>query len=307
MKKSQQQIRFEDWYIKILDANQEHMMIYIIRTGSKLAAHEGSFQILEDINGEQSLYSIPITNVKSSKEEILFDGSKINKNEIRLQLKQGDLSLIGELELKDIVDLEKSYWKPGLMGFYKHIPFLEFYQEILVLNGTILGKIQVGEKEIDFSGGSCYIQMQWGREFPNIWILAQCNRWINNKDIALMLGITRLKLFFNYYTAFAIPVYYNNQLEIFSNYNGGHITKLYRYKGYVHLVITQKDKLLDIKIYGRDEIECTSIKETHGIRDVYEGNRVKIEVKISKQGMTLLECTSLECSIEMGGNTSKLK
>lgn len=45
MKKSQQKIKFEEWYIKILDAKQEHMMIYIIRTGGKLAANEGTFLI----------------------------------------------------------------------------------------------------------------------------------------------------------------------------------------------------------------------------------------------------------------------
>lgn len=302
-----QKVYFEEWYVKILDVKHEKVLTMAIHLDQVDEISEGILQITYDTGTERKKISFPIKQINGDKNAVEFDNGHFNPNEVLLNINRRELGLKGQLSITNLVDLNKSFFKPGVMGIYKHIPFLEFYHETLALQGNITGQLCIDGHEIDFSGGSYYLQKQWGNKFPNIWLWAQASGFEKKKDLALMIGVARLKLLFNYYTAFSIPIYYNNQLEIFSNYNGGHIAKLYRYKGYIHLIITQKDKLLDLKIYGRDEVECISSKVSHGIRDIYECDRVKIEIKISQNGNVLLEDVSSECSIEMGGNTSKLK
>lgn len=307
MKKYSKKIGFEDWYIRLVDAKGEKIVSCNMRLNKISSSMQGSLKCTYDIGERKGSISVSVTDVMSDETGVHFGQSVINKENIILDVQNAEGALSGHLELEHVVDLNRSFLQPGMMGIYKYVPFMEFYQEVVVLRASTVGVINVDGEEVDFTGGSCYIQKQWGSKFPNIWVWAQCSGFDDANDTTLTLGIARLKVLFNYYTAFTIPIYYNEQVEIFSNYNGGQIAKLYRYKGYLHLIITQKDKLLDVKIYGRDELECISSKETHGIRDVYECDKVKMEVKISEKGNMLWEGTSLGCHIEMGGNTSKLK
>lgn len=307
MKKYSEKVYFEDWYLKIVDAKNESVLGITIHLDRVNEKNEGMLQLVYDTGVDRKKFSSPIQDIKSDKEELLFGENKIGAKSFSVNIKNEDMVLEGDLVINEVIDLNQSFLKPGLMGPYKHIPMQEFYEEVLALHGIITGELYINGEKLDLNAGRYYLQKQWGSRFPNIWLWAQCSGCEKKKDLSLAVGIARLKVLFNYYTAFAIPIYYDDQVEIFSNYNGGHIAKLYRYKGYVHLIITQKDKMLDLKIYGRDEMECISSKVIHGIRDVYECDRVKMEIKITQNGNILLEDTSLECSIEMGGNTSKLK
>lgn len=304
MEKQNRKEKFEEWYFKILDIKQRKNIIGQISIKEKNGENYGTCHLMYTIDEEQKEETITIQNVQINKNGLSWENNTITKNKVQIDI---DSHCKGELVIEDVIDTKKSLIKPGVMGYYQYLPKLEFYEDIITLQGKIKGGLYVNGKAIDFNGGSYYLQRQWGNKYPNVWLWAECNGFQKKKNLALNIGVARLKLWFNYYTAFAIPVYYDNQVEIFANYNGGQIAKLYRYKGYVHLIIIQKEKLLDVKIYGRDELECVLDKETHGIRDVYGCNRVKLEIKMTQNGKVILEDMSLGCNIEMGGNTSKLK
>ena len=307
MKKHNTKVCFEDWYLRIVDAQGEKTLCCTVRLNKIGTNMQGSLKGTLNIADEEKQFEVTVTDASADSKSLKFGQNVLNNERVVLDLQKVSPAINGCLELNQVIDLNQSFLQPGAMGFYKYLPFMEFYQEVIVLNGVTTGVLQIDGKEVDFTGGNCYLQRQWGSKFPNIWLWAQCTNFDQPNDLTIMIGVARLKVLFNYYTAFVIPVYYNDQLEVFSNYNGGQIAKLYRYKGYVHLIVTQKNKVLDVKIYGRDELECVSSKESHGIRDVYECDQVKIEVKISEQGNILWEGTSLGAHIEMGGNTSKLK
>lgn len=307
MKRRKEKMDCEEWYFKIMDAEHENMLAFTIRNNRMGTNSEGILQLERITNGERmvSTYSIyEMTNINNG---IKIGNSSFTTKGIELNVDEAGLKITGQIAISQLVNIKKSLLKPGIMGIYRYIPFLEFYFEMLALNSTVAGEIHVNNEVYHLDGGSCYIQKQWGERFPNIWLWSQSSGFSKHKDSAVMIAVARLKICFNYYTAFAVPVYYNDQVEVFSNYNGGQIAKLYRYKGYVHLIITQKDKLLDLRVYGSDESSCIASKETHGIRDIYECNNVKMEVKLSQKGRIIFEDNSLYCAMQMGGNTSKLK
>ena len=307
MSKKGEKIGFEDWYFRIIDEKGEYLISLDIRITKKGRKLEGILQVERTTGTERIISTCSLDKIIIQEIVICIDGSQLGVDKMILNIDEPGLKIRGEIGLSHKVDLKQSFLQPGLMGFYKWIPFLEFYQEVLSLQSVTVGRIEMNDETYSMDGGNCYIQKQWGEHFPNVWLWAQGNTFDKKRDLSIALGVARLKIFFNYYTAFAIPLHYDDHTEIFANYNGGHIAKLYRYKGYVHLIVTKKDKMLDVKIYGRDEPGCIANKETHGIRDIYECEMVKMEVKLTERGRVILEDSSLCCGIQMGGNTSKLK
>ncbi|MBU3805138.1 MAG: tocopherol cyclase family protein [Candidatus Cellulosilyticum pullistercoris] len=298
--------RFENWYFKLVDAKEENVLGILVEVQMTEQGTEAFLQVVGNQINENICVSYPLESVQSKDTEIQIGENHLGLQQMTLNIQKGDFTLKGEISFSGHKPLKQSLWIPGLMGPYKYLPFLESYHEVLSLQHTLMGSLWLNEKQITFNEGKGYIEKDWGKAFPNVWLWAQCNHF-KRKDVALMIGIARLPIFFDYYTSFAIPIYYNDQLEIFSNYNGGHIAKLYRYKGYVHLIVTQKNKILDIKIYGSDEVSCVTSRSSHMIRDVYACDTAKIEFSITENGNVIFEEVSTLCELEMGGNTSKLK
>ena len=297
---------FENWYFKLVDEKKEQTLGLLIEIQSTKQGKEVTIQVVGNVVHEEICVHYPLESVKSRETEIQIEDNVLGLEQITLNIKKENFHLKGELILNHHKRLTPSFWTPGLMGPYKYLPFLESYHEVISLDHTLMGSLWLNGNKIVFDEGKGYIEKSWGKTTPNVWLWAQCNQF-KNKDVALMIGVARLPIFFDYYTCFAIPIYYKDQLEIFSNYKGGHLSKLYRYKEYVHLIITQKNKVLDIKIYGSGEKSCTASKSSHMIRDVYACDTAKIEVLITENGQTVFEEVGTLCELEMGGNTSKLK
>lgn len=297
---------FENWYFKLVDEEKEITLGILVEMNTTKKGKEALIQVMGNtINDEVCIY-YPVESVKTGEEEIQIGDNVLGLNQIILNIEKEDFGLKGELALNHHKRLKQSLWIPGLMGPYKYLPFLESYHEVISLQHTLTGSLWLNNKQIIFNEGKGYIEKDWGKSMPNVWLWAQCSHF-KRKDVALMVGVARLPIFFDYYTCFAIPIYYKDQVEIFSNYNGGHLSKLYRYKGYVHIIITQKSKILDIKIYGSDEKSCMASKSSHKIRDVYACDAAKIELSITENGQIIFEEIGTLCELEMGGNTSKLK
>ena len=298
--------RFENWYFKLVDAKRENILGILVGISITHQGEEVFIQVIGTGLSENVCVSYPLESVESKETEIQIGDNSLGLDQITLNIQTESFKLRGEITFTHHKRLQQSLWIPGLMGPYKYLPFLESYHEVVSLQHTLMGSLWLNEKHITFNEGKGYIEKDWGKSFPNIWLWAQCNHF-KRQEVALMIGIARLPIFFNYYTSFAIPIYYKDQIEIFSNYNGGHISKLYRYKGYVHLIVTQKNKILDIKIYGSDEVSCITSRSSHMIRDVYACDTAKIEFSIMENNRMLFEEVGNLCELEMGGNTSKLK
>lgn len=297
---------FVIWYYNLIDPKKETLME--IEIGRKNEAGNSEYYMLIESNEKAFTREIKFIPemVKWGNEEICLGNSSFNMQHINLDLEEEGYYIKGNISFTGIIGTNKSRWQSGIMGPFRYWPFLNSYHEVASLTQQVSGTVTVNGKTIDFDYGKGYMEKEWGKQHPKAWIWAQCNHFKEN-DIALMAGVARMPFLWEYYTTFSVPVYYNGRLEIFSTYNGGQIAKLYRYKGYVHLIITQKSKVLDLKIYGEDEVELVSAYSSHRIRDVYQCPMAKIEIKLMQSNQIILDDVGYCCNIEMGGNTSKLK
>ena len=297
---------FETWYFNLVNKTQTLILEFIVSFYKDEIHQEVHLTIDSNEKKYRRKIKFKEEQFSTSKTSVQIGASQLGSEGMILQIEEDELDIKGEVRFAEQITLKQSAMHSGLMGPFKYLPFLHSYHEVIALTHTLAGEICINGEVIDFTGGKGYIDKEWGKAYPNVWIWAQCNQF-KQSDMAMMLGVMRHQLFLDYQTSFVVPIYYQGQLEVFANYNGGHIAKLYRYKGYIHIVITQKNKLLDLKIYGQDEVDLAMSRNAHMIKDVYNCMNAKIEVKLTQNGMVLLEKTGYDVQLEIGGNTSKLK
>lgn len=63
------------------------------------------------------------------------------------------------------------------MGPFTFIPFMECYHGVISLFHKLRGSIMIEGKDITFDNGIGYIEMDWGRSFPNKYLWIQCNEF----------------------------------------------------------------------------------------------------------------------------------
>lgn len=297
---------FISWYYNFIDKRKEKVieltLVKYFESGDE------QYYLLVECHEEEISKKVILENsqIKWEKQAIIYDSCHFTKEEIKIDIEVEGLCIKGCVAFKEMRGTKRSAWQAGIMGPFSYFPFLQSYHDVISLDHELAGSLTINGKEILFNDGKGYMEIEWGKAYPRVWIWSQCNHFKEN-DVALMVGVARMPLLWEYYTSFAVPVYYKGELVVFSNYNGGQIAKLYRYKSYVHLIITQKSKVLDLKIYGEEDVEHISARGSHMIRDVYSCQKAKMEIKITQNNQIILEDVGYCCQLEMGGNTSKLK
>jgi tocopherol cyclase len=51
------------------------------------------------------------------------------------------------------------------MGWFAYVPFMECYHGVLSLDHEVNGRLRLGKRETDFSGGRGYIEKDWAAPF----------------------------------------------------------------------------------------------------------------------------------------------
>ena len=297
---------FERWHVYLVDASKQHMLSIVLGVLLQGKEKYAFIQIGSNIPHLNRIVKYPIEAFSYTSDSITIENNVLSRDYIQLDLDEEKFQLNGKIIFSQGKQLETKFWRPGLMGPIKWLPFLNSYHEVLSLTHIIMGEINFNNKEISFDEGRGALDKDWGKSFPNVWFWMQCNHF-QKHDAAMMVGVARMPIFLNYYTAFAMPFYFNDKTEIYANYTGAHIAKLYRYKGYIHLIITEKSKVIALKVFGKEDVPLIASPMGHLIRDVYECIDSKIEVKVTQGGRTVFEDIGECAHLKIGGNTSKLK
>lgn len=73
-----------------------------------------------------------------------------------------------------------SWILPGTMGPFSWFSFLQCYHHVLSMRFNVEGSVQIGSEPKRNVNGIGYIEKDWGKMFPSIWIWGQANQWIRS-------------------------------------------------------------------------------------------------------------------------------
>jgi hypothetical protein len=115
----------------------------------------------------------------------------------------------------------RSWLVPGTMGPFSWVSIMQCYHHVLSMRHVVHGTIQLGQQAQTIVSGVGYLEKDWGRSFPSIWIWGQANQWISTSPVSA-------SLFFSFASVpvglgFELPGFlvifeHNNQFYHFNTY-----------------------------------------------------------------------------------------
>lgn len=298
---------FEGWYFKIVDKNNLYKFAFIpgISLGRTPYEHHSFIQIVDGFN-------IKYNYLRFNKNEFKFNnndfkiGIKSNVfalDNIILNLKYDNKSIKGRLKFKNIVKWKDSFINPGSMGFYNYLSFMECYSQVCVLNGDIVGQLEIDNKLIDFTGGKVYIEKNWGQSFPKSWIWIQSNSF-KNKDVSITCSLATIPFPVKDFRGFLIGLTIGKTFLSFTTINKSKLELKYIGKD-IELVVSRGNLRLTLKTYTKksDFVLCMGPKNGDMIPLVNEtlNGRVDVILENTKNNKVLFKDIGHSTGIEYGG------
>ncbi|MDA3912223.1 MAG: tocopherol cyclase family protein [Bacteroidales bacterium] len=303
---------FEGWYFKMVSADGSDIISVI--PGISLS-HDGSeqhafVQVINGVTAQTSYYSFPIDEFSFSKKQfqIKIGENFFSEEMIILDLKDSTSFVSGKVEMSDNVEYKFGrLLNPGIMGWYRFVPFMECYHGVVSLTNRLSGALIIDDKLHNFSRGKGYIEKDWGSSMPSSWIWMQSNHF-NDTTSSFMLSIADIPWLGKSFTGFLGFFYHDKQLYHFSTYRN---TKL-------HLEGLDSDGLT-IKIENKKNSFLIHIKSknagllkapTDGSMDRRIAESIDAELKISmwdKKGNLVFTDSTNVAGLEMVGDYMKLQ
>lgn len=235
---------FEGWYFKMVAENGAAILSVIpgISLSDDGKEQHAFIQLINGNTAQSSYYSFPIEDFSFSKKDFAI---KIGRNYfsdemIVLDIKDSNSFVSGKVEMNDLVPYTSGrLTNPGIMGWYRFVPFMQCYHGVVSLTHNLKGQLNVNNTVLNFDSGHGYIEKDWGSSMPSAWIWMQSNSF-STPHTSFMLSIADIPWLGKSFTGFLGFFHHNNKTYNFATYRS---TKL-------HLDISDSNEVL-IKIENR--------------------------------------------------------
>lgn len=302
---------FEGWYFKNIDKSKENALAVIagISFGKNKNDHHCFIQILDIINDKINYIKYDMKAFKYDENyfEIKIDNNYFSANEMCLDIRTDNVNISGILNFDNIIQLEKKALRPGIMGPFSFIPFMECYHGIVNIHHEVTGYIKHNEKIIDFNGGYGYIEKDWGESFPKAWIWLQSNHFYKD-DATVMFSIAKIPFMGRCLTGFISFIRVKDKIYYFATYTNAKIKKLDIYENKLDIIICDKD--YNFELYAENSLSglLKAPKEGEMIREIYESidTRVRVILK-DKKGKILFDGEGTNAGMEVMCNKSDFR
>lgn len=213
---------FEGWYFKMVSQDGASILSVIpgISLSSDGKAQHAFIQIIDGITAKTNYYSFPIEDFSFSKKEfsIKIGPNYFSKEKIILDLKDDQSSISGTIEIHHPVNYTSGkLLNPGIMGWYRFVPFMECYHGVVSLTHELKGELLINNEINDFNEGKGYIEKDWGSSMPSAWIWMQSNHF-NDAKSSIMLSIADIPWMGKSFTGFVGFFYHDNKIHHFATY-----------------------------------------------------------------------------------------
>lgn len=219
---------FEGWYFKMVTASGRG---FAVIPGVSLSAGGGRKAFIQTIDGEThntgfTSYDFGAFAHDKRTFDIHIENNRFSSAGIELDLMSDSRVVKGTVAFDEFRDIPRTLFKPGIMGWYRYVPFMECYHGIISIDHGLSGALRVGDETIDFSGGRGYIEKDWGASFPSSWIWMQSNHFGDEADASFMMSIARIPWRRSSFIGHIAFLSFGDAFRLFATYSGGKIDRL---------------------------------------------------------------------------------
>ncbi len=302
---------FEGWYFKVVSENGDFSSAFIpgISIVTKEHPENHSFvQVIDGKTGNSFYFRYAPDEFKYSPErfEVAIGPNYFSTEKIILDLLDNSNKIKGEFEFSGHSFFPVKIIKPGIMGWYRYLPFMECYHGIVSMNNTVKGYLYVNDRFYQIQKGRGYIEKDWGKSMPKAWIWLQTNNLDEYGD-SFMLSIATIPYLGYTFSGFLGFLLIKNKLYNFGTYTGAKIKMLDYGKDYVYVEILFAKTLLKVKGLRSKKGELKAPLSGSMERTIHESIDAVIELNLyDKQGNLLFSGTGKNAGLEIVGKIEEL-
>ena len=208
---------FEGWYLKHQAKGDGSLALipalHIDRRGRRSA----SLQVMTDRRAWWLEYPGTVFQAAPQAFQIQLGNSSFTQREIQLNVEQDGLSLHGALRYGPFTPLQSD-----IMGPFRFLPEMECSHGVISMGHSLEGMMVLNGKQMDFSGGTGYIETDRGRSFPSAYLWTQCS-WKEPEPGSLMLSIATIPLAAGHFTGCICAVLHGGREYRLATYRGARV------------------------------------------------------------------------------------
>ena len=190
----------------------------------------------------------------------------------------------------------------GPLSFF---PIFDPGWQVLMAHGRAAGWIEWNDRRYEFANAPAYAEKNWGRSFPRKWFWLNCNGFDDEADLALTAGGGIRKVLWWSEAVAMVGVHHRDRFYEFVPWNG--VTS-WEIEPWGHWHVRSQTATHRISLHGTTSHPGTLVRVPtneglqFGCRDTTRGDLLlTLERKRGDRWQTLLEASSSQCGLEVGG------
>lgn len=300
---------FEGWYFKLVSGRGN---IYALIPGVSIDSNGNRtafIQVIDGLSTQTAFHAYEYDEFSFSKNSmrIRVGSSTFVDTGIEVDIDDASGIVSGAVRFGDPVRLRRRLFRPGIMGWYAFVPFMECRHGIVSLDHTLDGRLRINDQMVDFTGGRGYIEKDWGRSFPSDWVWLQSNSFGADRA-SVMVSIARIPWLGRHFVGFLAVVYANGRIHRLATYTGASLDVLNLHKDSVEVGISARDATLSVSATREKPGGLKAPIDGAMDRTIAETVISTVTVRFSDgNGTTLFSGTGTAGGLEVAGDPAVLQ
>jgi tocopherol cyclase len=305
---------FEGWYFKCVGAEGAHPIAVIPGVSlDRDGVTSHAFVQLIQTGGRTAYWEYPTAEFRFAGDgfDIEVGPNRFSPAGMLLDL-HGDVGRVGgRVEFGEWNPWPVRTLSPGIMGWYRFVPFMETYHGVLSMDHALSGALEVDGTELSFEGGRGYTEKDWGRSFPSAWIWAQSNHFgpsgTASPGTSVSISVARIPWLGSSFVGYIVGLLHDGELHAFTTYNGAKVRTFSLRDGEANIVLTRGDLELAVSVEGAHpgKLRSPVLGAMEGV--VWESLEAHVGVELRHGGDVLFAGTGRHAGVELMDDRGELE
>lgn len=293
---------FEGYFFKLVNQNEKETLVIIPGISLKDEDTHAFIQILREKTGKSYYFRYPIQTFSYDKDTLFFQigDNLFTQSYVRLNIHEDNLDICGIVWFDNLQPVDNKLLRPGIMGPFRFIPFMECYHGVVSMNHNLKGTLLIDHKTVKFTGGKGYIEKDWGNNFPNAYLWTQSNNFMDS-NLSVMLSIAQIPFLRRYFTGFIACISIENKTRVLATYTGAKIKKFKIEEDEICIEIKNRKERIEIKLSSTPGKQLIAPQKGAMQRTVYESLASKMEIKIFYKNRLMTHQYTTVAATELSG------
>lgn len=291
---------FEGWYFRTVSRGGRSISVI---PGISLCKNDSHcFVQLLDSDGLIIYKRYPLSDFEYSKDRFLINIGENSFSDEGLNLNiEDENSVFGKVFFNEKIEYPKSIWSPTIMGPLSYFPLLECRHEVICVKSTLAGRLTLDGEDIDMSGGSGYIEKDWGVSFPEKYLWTQSSGFLNH-DASFMLAAATVPLMGKKINGLIAYLYENNRFHTFTTYGCARVNSMNYCGDMLEIDVKSPSQELVVSILRREDSPLKAPAAGNMKREITESCNDTIKVELRDKNHTIFSDTAKKSATEICGN-----